>query len=53
MTAPDARRAQSTGIATWLQVLSNDERVIVFAGIHVLRAADCLYGLQPHDGNPE
>ena len=44
---PEVQEDHAAYIATWLQVLKNDNRAIFQAGSHAQRAVDYLHGLQP------
>lgn len=45
--APELRDDHASYIATWLQVLKNDNRAIFQAAAHAQRAVDYLHSLQP------
>src|ERR1700730_14651338 len=47
---PETRDVHAAYIASWLKVLKDDKRVIVTAASHAQKAADYLFGLQPHTG---
>jgi antirestriction protein ArdC len=44
---PEVQDDHASYIATWLQVLKNDNRAIFQAAAHAQRAVDYLHGLQP------
>ncbi|AWK85984.1 ArdC family protein [Azospirillum thermophilum] len=44
---PEVREDHAAYIASWLEVLRNDTRVIVSAAAHAQRAVDYLHALQP------
>ena len=44
---PEVREDHAAYIASWLQVLKNDKRLIFTAAAHAQRAADYLHSLQP------
>lgn len=44
---PEVREDHAAYIASWLEVLKNDTRVIVRAAAHAQRAVDFLHALQP------
>lgn len=44
---PEVRDDHASYMATWLQVLKNDNRAIFQAAAHAQRAIDYLHGLQP------
>ena len=45
--APEVRDDHASYVATWLQVLQNDNRAIFQASAHAQRAVDYLHSLQP------
>ena len=47
---PEIRDDHAGYIASWLQVLKNDKRVIFSAAAHALRAVDFLHRLQQPKG---
>ena len=48
---PEVRDDHAAYIATWLQALKDDKRLIFTAASHAQRAADYLHSLQPHPAN--
>ena len=45
---PEVREDHAAYIASWLDVLKSDKRMIVHAAEHAQRAVDFLHALQPH-----
>ena len=50
---PEPHEDHAAYLATWLEVLKNDERAIFTAAAHAKRAVDFLHGLQVPTPTPE